>query len=162
MTLKQRREAAMLRQQAIVNAAKMDGNRSLTEEEQTEFDSCQREIEQAENEMEAQKRGLSGGTGAGTAPSAANQQANAHRAMSQEEQRNMVEEERRRTTEIMELCREFQLEPAEYIKNGSSLEQVRSVVLDNMRQNNGPINVQVTRDEGETFRQRAADGRFFI
>ena len=33
MTPKQRKEAAMLKQQAIVNAAKADGNRALTAEE---------------------------------------------------------------------------------------------------------------------------------
>ena len=47
MTPKQRRDAALLKQQAIVNAAKADGNRSLTAEEQAEFESCQREIGRA-------------------------------------------------------------------------------------------------------------------
>ena len=68
MTPKQRRDAAMLRQQAIVNAAKAEGNRALTAEEQAEFEGLQREIEQADAEMEAQERGLLGETGAGVAP----------------------------------------------------------------------------------------------
>lgn len=71
MTAKQRREAALLKQQAIVNAARMDGNRALTAEEQAEFDGYQREIEQADAEINAQERGLAGGTGASTAPPAA-------------------------------------------------------------------------------------------
>ena len=37
MTPKQRRDAALLKQQAIVNAAKADGNRSLTTEEQESY-----------------------------------------------------------------------------------------------------------------------------
>ena len=74
MTPKQRREAAMLKQQAIVNAAKADGNRALTAEEQAEFNSYQREIDQADAEIEAQERGLAGGTGTPAAPPAANPQ----------------------------------------------------------------------------------------
>ena len=65
MTPEQRREAAMLKQQAIVNAAKADGNRTLTAEEQAQFDSCQREIEQADAEIKAQERNLTGNTGTG-------------------------------------------------------------------------------------------------
>ena len=37
MTPKQRKEAAVFKQQAIVNAAKAEGNRALTTEEQAEF-----------------------------------------------------------------------------------------------------------------------------
>ena len=44
MNKKQQRQQKMLRQQEIVNAAKEAG-RDLTAEEQTEFDSLQREIE---------------------------------------------------------------------------------------------------------------------
>ena len=59
MTPKQRREAAILKQQAIVNAARADGGRALTAEEQVKFNNCQREIEQADAEIKAQERGLS-------------------------------------------------------------------------------------------------------
>ena len=64
MTPKERREAAMRKQQAIVNAAKADGNRSLTAEEQAEFNRYQCEIEQADAEIAEQERGMAGGTGA--------------------------------------------------------------------------------------------------
>ena len=74
MTPKQRREAAMLKQQAIVNAAKADGNRALTAEEQAQFNALQREIDEAQAEIDAQERGLAGGTGAAAAPPAANPQ----------------------------------------------------------------------------------------
>ena len=50
----------MLRQQEIVNAAK-DAGRDLTAEEQTEFDSLQREIERLDGEIaaeEQQQRGI--------------------------------------------------------------------------------------------------------
>ena len=44
MTPKQRKEAAMLKQQAIVNAAKADGNRALTAEDHEQDKYLQREI----------------------------------------------------------------------------------------------------------------------
>ena len=68
MTPKQRREAAILKQQAIVNAARADGGRALTAEEQVKFNNCQREIEQADAEIKAQERGLAGNNGTSAAP----------------------------------------------------------------------------------------------
>ena len=152
----------MLKQQAIVNAAKADNNRALTAEEQAQFDSCQREIEQADAEIKAQERGLAGGTGTPAAPPAANPQPAAPQtatpqAVPAEGQRSATEAERNRVTEIMALCRDFDVDPAEHIRNGSSLDQVRAAILDGMRQTGSPIGVQVTRDEGDTFRQRATD-----
>lgn len=162
MTPKERREAAMLKQQAIVNAAKADGNRALTAEEQAEFESYQREIEQADAEIAAQERGLSGGSGAPLAPPAVNPQqtpppAAAPQTVPAEGQRSATEAERSRVTEIMALCRDFDVDPAEHIRNGSSLDQVRSAILDGMRQTGAPVSVRVTRDEGDTFRERASD-----
>ncbi len=150
MTPKQRKEAAMLRQQAIVNAAKADNNRALTAEEQVEFNNLQREIEQADAEIEAQERGLAGNTGSITAPPILESQ-------TQTELRNETEVERNRVTEIMSLCREFNIDPAEYIRNGSAIDQVRASILDSMINSNTPVSVQVTRNEEDTFRQRATD-----
>ncbi len=156
MTPKERRDAAILRQQEIVNAAKADGNRALTAAEQSEFESLQREIDRLTAEIAAQEqteeRGLAGGTGAQTAPPINNQE-----VVSAEGQRSATETERNRVTEIMALCRDFELEAEEYIRNGSSLEQVRSAILDSMREASAPISVQITRDEGDTFRERVAD-----
>ncbi|MEY8518805.1 hypothetical protein AALC25_18270 [Lachnospiraceae bacterium 29-84] len=162
MTPKQRKEAAMLKQQAIVNAAKADGNRALTAEEQAQFNSLQREIDEAQAEIDAQERGLAGGTGATAAPPAANPQqtpppAAAPQTVPAEGQRSGAEAERSRVTEIMALCRSFDVDPAEHIRDGHSLDQVRSAILDGMIQAGSPTQVQVTRDEGDTFRQRATD-----
>lgn len=140
----------MLKQQAIVNTAKADGNRALTSEEQEEFNCYQREIEQANAEIEAEERGLAGGSGVPVPPTASVQ-------VPLEGQRNETATERERITEIIALCRDFNVDSAEYIRNGSSLEQVRTAILDNMRQTGTPIRVQVTRDEEDTFRQRATD-----
>ena len=130
MKPKQRKEAAMMKQQAIVNAAKADGNRALTAEEQAQFNSLQREIDEAQAEIEAQERGLAGGTGATAAPPAANPQqtpppAVAPQTVTEEGQRSGAEAERNRVTEIMALCREFGVDPEEHIRGGHSLDQVR-------------------------------------
>ena len=100
MTAKERREFAILKQQAIVNAAKLEGNRALTTEEQAEFETLQREIQQATAEIEAQERGLAGNGGATNAPPQTS-------GMPTTDQRSEVEAERARVTEIMELCRSF-------------------------------------------------------
>lgn len=160
MTPKQRREAAILKQQMIVNAAKADGNRALTTEEQAQFNLLQREIDEAQAEIDAQERGLTGGTGAIVAPPANSQQTPPSitpQTVPAEEQRSETEMERSRATEIIAICREFDIDPTEHIRHGSSIEQVRAAILDSMKQIRNPVNVQVTRDEGETFRQRATD-----
>ncbi len=159
MNLKQKREAAMLKQQAIVNAAKADGNRALTAEEQAEFDSYQREIEQIDAEIEAQERGLAGGTGAVSAPpqQTPQQVQQVPSSVPAEGQRSDAMMERSRVTEIIALCRDFDIDPTEHIRNGSSIDQVRSAILDGMRQTGSPVGVQFTRDEEDTFRQRATD-----
>ena len=132
MTPRQRKEAAILKQQAIVNAARADGNRSLTAEEQAEFDGYQREIEQADADINAQERGLAGNTGASAAPPAAVPASTALQMetplAAAETQRSAMDEERNRVTEIMSLCRDFDVDPMEHIRNGSSLEQVRSEI----------------------------------
>ncbi len=153
MTPKQRKEAAMLRQQAIVNAARADGNRALTAEEQAQFNSLQREIDEAQEEIDAQERGLAGGTGTSDAPPSVQPPI----IPPAEGQGRETEAERSRVTEIMALCRDFEVDPTEYIRNGSNLDTVRSTILDGMRQTGSPVSVQVTRDENDTFRQRAVD-----
>lgn len=164
MTPKQKQQAAILKQQAIINAAKADGNRALTVEEQAQFDSLQREIDDAQAEIEAQERGLSGNTGASVAPP----DGFTHTSISQttqfsvmpdenQNQRDAAIAERNRITEIMALCRDFDTDPSEHIRNGSTLEQVRAAILDTLRTTGTPVNVQVTRDEEDTFRHRASD-----
>lgn len=154
MTPKQRREAAMLKQQALVNVAKAEGNRALTAEEQAAFNEYQRQIEQADAEIEAQERGLAGNAGANMAPPEAQ---SSIPTASSEAQKNETMEERNRATEIMALCRDFNIDPSEHIRNGSTVEQVRGAILESMKQSSSPVNVQVTRDEGDTFRERATD-----
>lgn len=162
MTPKQRRDAAMLKQQAIVSAAKAEGNRALTAEEQAEFEGLQREIEQADAETEAQERALLGGAGAaqpltGGQPPAVQPEAAPETQTGGTRGIGEAEAERARAAEIVTLCRDFDVDPTEHIQSGASLDQVRAVILEGLKRMGAPIRAQVTRDEGETFRQRASD-----
>lgn len=153
MTPKERKEQAIRRQQELINTARADGNRSLTQEEQTEFERLQREIEQADAEIQAQERGLSGNTGATNAPPVQNT------TDSEGQRAAAIEAERQRTAEIMSLCRDFNQDPDEYIRNGSTVEQVRAAILEGLRQNNAPVGARatVTEDEQDRFRAAASD-----
>lgn len=161
MTPKQRLDAAILAQQAIVNAARADGNRSLTAEEQAEFERLQGEINQTKAEIISQERGIAGGEGSQNPPSTTQTQAGA----TPDEASRAQQGERTRAAEIVAICRDFEMDPGEYIANGTSVEQVRAEILDGLRRTSGPVStrtssgrVSVTRDEGDTFRERAADG----
>lgn len=163
MTPREIRAAALSAQQAIVDAAKADGNRALTAEEQEQFDSLQREIEEADAAIGDQERGLAGGIGTPITPpqpSAGIQppiQPVALPAAPTGAQRSETEAERTRVTDIIALCRDFDVDPTDHIRDGHSMDEVRSAILEGMRQTGAPIRVQVTRDEGDTFRERASD-----
>ena len=143
------REQIMQRQQELVIAARNE-NRDLTTEEQAEFDGLQKELDSlpTDGHMEpgAGIRRLDAGAGqtSGADPSA---QA-AERA---------IAEERRRVSDITDLCRSFEIEPGEYIRDGSSVEQVREAVLKHLQGTAAPVNARVTADEGDKFREAASD-----
>lgn len=140
MNPKQKRQQKMLRQQEILSGAK-SGKRDLTQDEQNEFDSLQREIDDLTAQIEEEERQQQGNT---------------------DSQRD-IEAERQRASEINSLCREFDIEPDEYIRKGSSVEEVRKAVIEKMRSNGTPIptrgtgEVSVTADEQDKFRAAASD-----
>ena len=72
-------------------------------------------------------------------------------------QTDMVERERRRAAEITALCRDFSLDPQPHIRSGASLEETRAWVLQQLRKSCAPVSVRVERDEGDKFRDAAAD-----
>ena len=131
MNKKQQRQQKMLRQQEIVNAAKEAG-RDLTAEEQTEFDSLQREIERLNGEIEAEEQQQRGMTPQPNAPpqNPANPEADTQRA---------IQEERARIRSITELCGEFGMEARSYIESGATLDSVREAALEHVRQHGAPI-----------------------
>ncbi len=148
MNKRQQRAMKIAAQQALVSGA---AGRELTAEESAQFDALQREIDALTLEIEAEERQAAAGqqqtTGTG-APAAASQEDAATRA---------VAEERQRVQSISDLCREFNADPAEHIRTGATIDQVRAAILEGMKAAGSPTSVQVTRDEGDTFRQRATD-----
>lgn len=78
---------------------------------------------------------------------------------------NAVRAERQRVTEIATLCREFNVESDSYIESGTSIEEVRKAILENLRTNNGPsktnqrdTTIEVTKAEEDKIRAAASDG----
>lgn len=142
-----RKDQIMQRQQEIVNAAKTE-RRSLTAEEQTEFDTLQREFEtlgdigEGQGERSAENTSADGHTSRLT-PGQAAQRA--------------IEEERKRVADITSLCRSFGVEFDEYVRTGKNIEDVREAVLEQLQRNHSPIGMRVTADEGDKFRERATD-----
>jgi len=142
MTLEQMIARAMGRQQAIVNTAKGEGNRGLTVEEEREFNEIQEEIDGLRDLLQQQN-------------------ANQPKGNDNDEQRG-IEAETERTLEIMEMCRAFGIEEEEtkrYIKEKTSVEQVRKLVMDKLIENGQPLHVTGQREVGEdNFREDVSTG----
>lgn len=68
-----------------------------------------------------------------------------------------VADERKRIADISALCRDFDVDPTDYISKGASVDDVRAAILDNMKKNGNPSSVRVTADSGDKFRAAAAD-----
>lgn len=147
MTLEQMIARAMGRQQAIVNGARQDGSRELNADEQREFDECQGEIDALRQLMGSRKNPTP--------------EAKPNEGEGDEAQR-AIKAETERTLEIMELCRSFGIEDTEakkYIKEETSIEQVRKLVMDKMIENGQPIHVTGQREAGEdNFREDVSTG----
>lgn len=142
----ERRKQAVKRQQEIINLAHAE-NRDLTAEEQAEFDGLQETIRSAEAEitLENNQRGMHGGDNEGEEPPNAE---------------GGVDEERARVRNIMDMCRNFNVDSETergYIEEGTSTEEVRTLIMESLIQNNGPVGARVTRDESDKFRAAASD-----
>ena len=119
------------RQQSLLDGAKAEG-RELTAEERAEFDSLQRSIDAARAAKPAD-------------PDMA---------------KKAVEAERQRVSEITALCRDFSVDADSYIKDGSSIDQVRAAILNQLKANSAPISAHavLTSSEEDKFRAAAVDG----
>lgn len=146
----------LLRQEEIINTVKTAG-RELSEEEQMELDSLQRDIESMEQEDAAGERsrqGIGGGIQeAGSLTLEGNLAAGA----------DPVLLERKRAADISTVCREFGMEPERYIKGGQSVDQVREVIINDMLERHAPIpakgrgDVTLVAASEDKFRAAAAD-----
>ena len=140
-------------QRALTDAARAE-NRSLTADEQRQFDEYQRQIDAILNgagnpaQEGAQGQGERGhGAGPQEGANGANPQGNATR--------EAALQERQRINEITELCRNFNIDSQhmrQYIDQGMSLDQVRAAVLEQLRGNGAPISIHM----GETGAEKRA------
>lgn len=124
------------RQEALVRAAEAE-NRELTAEEQREFDNLQGQIDALRS---------------APAPTPAP-------AVNADEVR---EAERTRIREIESMCGHFGIEAKSYIDNGTSVENARAAIMDQLMKDAAPIaqkgSAEVVADEEDKFRAAAADG----
>lgn len=105
------KENALARQQELVNLARAEG-RSLTAEEQAEFDRCQGIIDGAEGEPAEGQRGAA-------APAAGSPDAI----------QQAIAAERQRVADITDLCRQTGMDAVSYIRDGSDLNTVRAAAV---------------------------------
>ena len=155
MNKKQQRAAKLQRQQELVNAAKTAG-RALTQEEQSEFDTLQREIEALNEEIRAEESNPPAGTSPESNPTPTTTGNDG-----QDDQQRAITAERARISEITAMCRDFGLDAKPYIDDGSTEDQVRAAIIKHLRSNSGPIHtgsVQVGSSGEDDFRRDAADG----
>lgn len=133
-------------QQELVSTARTE-NRDLSPEEQSEFDNLQRDLEQLD-------------AGEGAQPPAGQRAAEppaGNQPTPEQIAQRAIEAERQRTSDINSLCRSFNIEPGEYIANGSRVEDVRTAILEQLQRTNAPVAARVTADEGDKYRDSASD-----
>ena len=140
------------RQQEIVDAARAAG-RGLTAEEQAEFDALQRQIEAEPDDQ------------GGGEPVGGQDPANTHTpphagmpsATGEENTQRAVAEERQRINDILALCRQTGMDPAEHIRNGDTMDKVRAAAVDHMIQHGAPVQTGARDNGGDGFRAGAVD-----
>lgn len=142
-------------QQMLLNAARTQG-RSLTAEEQARFNSLQRSIDAARAAAPSGGNGIGseghqreGESGEGEGDGSEDPDA-AQRAM---------QAERTRIQNIRSMCRDFNVEPDQYIQNGSTEDQVRAAILEGLRSTGAPVStgVRVTETAEDKYRAAAVD-----
>lgn len=147
MNKKQQRAAKLKRQQELVDAAKA-ANRSLSDTEQAEFDALQREIDTLNEQIRAEEP--AGEPAPATTPTQAN---------GQEDQQRAIAAERTRISEITSMCRDFNIDAQRYIDDGSSTDQVRAAIIQQLRTSGVPVSTGIRMGESgeDVFRRDAAD-----
>ena len=141
MNKKEKLNALIKKQQAIVDKAKAENGRSLNEDEQRSFDSLQSQIDELKRDNEPDGAPAQNGG---------------------DSQRNLAAgKERQRCIEINAICRSFDVDPTAFINDGSSVDSVRAAILERLQSNNGGIvtsgSVRVEADEADRFRNAATD-----
>lgn len=149
-------EQMIARQQQLVDAARAE-HRDLNAEESAEYEKLQRQI--------ADARQAAGSAHANPAPASTSTEGGGQRSASQtanpdpEAETRAAQAERERVLHIQSLCRQFDMDPAEFINNGSTEDQVRAAVIDRLTRQSAPVASHITQvdDENDRFRRMASD-----
>lgn len=149
-------EQMIARQQQLVDAARAE-HRDLNAEESAEYEKLQRKI--------ADARQAAGSAHANPAPASTSTEGEGQRSASQtanpdpEAETRAAQAERERVLHIQSLCRQFDMDPAEFINNGSTEDQVRAAVIDRLTRQSAPVASHITQvdDENDRFRRMASD-----
>lgn len=145
------RQQMLARQQELLNLAKAE-KRALTEDEQREFDSLQRSIEALDAAAGAAGRAHeTGEDGDGEGEGDDDDDEGCSRSLDEARQ-GAVREERQRIRAITEMCRDLGVNPQPYVDNGSSVDDVRAAIIEQMRRDNAPIHTGIR--TGETGEER--------
>lgn len=162
------------RQQQIVDAARAAG-RGLTAEEQREFDELQRKIDQdgqdgagaqggepqgGQRDMGGQNNAPQGGDPQGGQRDVGGQGAAGNPAPAgndQDAQQRAVAEERQRNSDIVALCRQTGMDPAEFIRTGATMDTVRQAAVTHLLQHGAPIQTGARDRDQDNFRAGAVD-----
>lgn len=162
------------RQQQIVDAARAAG-RGLTAEEQREFDELQRKIDQdgqdgagaqggepqgGQRDMGGQNNDPQGGDPQGGQRDVGGQGAAGNPAPAgndQDAQQRAVAEERQRNSDIVALCRQTGMDPAEFIRTGATMDTVRQAAVTHLLQHGAPIQTGARDRDQDNFRAGAVD-----
>lgn len=164
MDKKQKRLAAIQRQQALVQSAKT-AKRDMTAEEQAEFESLQREIDRLTKEIAEDEQRSLGSSQGNPAASTTDQTATSTQsaATNANDAQRQIEAERTRIANITAMCRDFDVEDKDiqrYITDGTTEDQVRAAIMEKLRTAHAPLRTGIhTSETGEDeFRRDAADG----
>ena len=147
------------RQQAIVDAARAAG-RGLTAEEQAEYDDLQRKID-----AEPDDNGHGGEPAGGQRSVGGQDPVNTHThppagtpgTTSEESAQRAVAEERQRINDILALCRQTGMDPAEHIRSGATMDTVRAAAVEHMIKHGAPVQTGARDTDGDGFRAGAVD-----
>lgn len=129
---------ALHRQEEIVEAAKGEA-RNLTEDEQKEFDELQSKIDGYKKQLGTED-------------------------VSSEPDTSAIDAETARAAEITALCRDFDMDATPLIKGKKTVEEVKTMILENMKSASKPVqtrgtdDVRVLADEATKVRQAMTDG----
>lgn len=160
------KEQMIARQNELLNLAKSE-NRAMTADERAEFDSLQRSIEAYDRAISAagdaghvsqtrakddDKDGGDGGDGDG-------EDDDKDKDDGKKSLDRALRADRERTRAIEEMCQHFGVESRQYVDNGSSVDEVRALIMDQLMRDNSPIGARatVTDDAGDKFRRAASD-----